>query len=100
MSNLPSKEQLTKGITRLTNIIPQWPLLVDVDSLDCRWWDTCILGMIFGHFDIGLIVCRMSWQDAVDEGFVLNIPLEHEDYDKLYKQLDDLWIEVLEERTQ
>lgn len=42
----------------------------------------------------------MSYQDAVDEGFILNIPLEHEDYDTLYGQLDDLWIEIVEERKQ
>lgn len=100
MTPLPTSQQLTKGVIRLTNIIPQWPLLVDVDTLDCRWWDTCILGQIFGHFDVGLLVMRMSYQDAVDEGFILNIPCEHEDYDRLYKQLDELWIEILEERKQ
>lgn len=97
---LPTQQQLTKAVTRLTNIIPQWPLLVDTDLLDCRYWDTCILGQIFGHFDIGLIVCRMSYQDAVDEGFILGIEYEHPDYDKLYKQLDEMWIEVVEERKQ
>ena len=95
---LPTQQQLTKAVIRLTNIIPQWPLLVDTDLLDCRYWDTCILGQIFGHFDIGLVVMRMSYQDAVDEGFILNIPDTHEDFDTLYKQLDSLWIEVLEER--
>lgn len=51
---LPTKTQLTKGVTRLTNILPNWPLLVDIDILDTRYWDTCLLGQIFGHFDIGL----------------------------------------------
>lgn len=96
---LPTSEQLTKGITRLTNILPNFHLLVDTDILDNRYWDTCILGQIFGHFDVGLVVCRMSYQDAVNEGFILNIRIDNPDFDKLYKQLDELWIEVLEERT-
>ena len=99
MDILPTKQQLTKGTTRLSNILPNFHLLVDVDTLDCRWWDTCLLGQIFGHFDIALIVCRMSYQDAVNEGFILNIEADNPEFDKLYKQLDDLWIEVLEERT-
>lgn len=100
MTPLPTKQQLSKAITRLTNIIPHFHLLIDTDSLDCRWWDTCILGQIFGHFDVALIVCRMSWQDAVDEGFILNIEADNPNFDRLYKQLDELWIEILEERNQ
>lgn len=98
MTQLPTKQQLTKGVTRLTNIIPQWHLLVDADLLDYRYWDTCLLGQIFGHFDIALVVMRMSYQDAVDEGFILNIRVNDPNFDSLYKQLDKLWIEILEER--
>lgn len=95
----PTKQQLNKGIVRLTNILPNFHLLVDTNSLDCRWWDTCLLGQIFGHFDIGLIVCRMSWQDAVDEGFILDVEADNSEFNELYKQLDKMWIEALEERT-
>lgn len=99
MTQLPTPEQLTKGVTRLTNIIPQWTLLIDLDTLDTRYWDTCILGQVFGHFNIGIETLRMSYQDAVDEGFILNIPLDNKDFDSLYKQLDEMWLAVLAERT-
>lgn len=95
---LPTSQQLTKGITRLTNVLPHFYLLVDPDTLDCRYWDTCLLGQIFGHFDIGLVVMRMSYQDAVDEGFILNTREDDPEFDRLYKELDELWIQILEER--
>lgn len=97
---LPTPSQLTKGITRLTNVLPHFYLLVDTDTLDCRYWDICLLGQVFGHFNIGVDTLRMSYQDAVDEGFILNISCEHEEYDRLYKELDYMWIELVEERKQ
>jgi hypothetical protein len=86
--NMPLTERVNAGVDLLDSYLPEWELSVDVDILDIDDMYSCILGQVFGNYEIGKNNLNITFGD--EYGFA---PFQGEKED-----LEDLWVDIIRER--
>jgi hypothetical protein len=66
------KSRIEKGIQLLDHRRPDWLDSIDIDRLDMKLSEHCMLGQVFGSFDKGMSALNLSDDDAVRCAFKLN----------------------------
>jgi hypothetical protein len=61
--------QVAAGAALLDMKRPGWREEIDTDRLDVQFYDTCILGQLYGEFDEGLLALGLTYDEAGEHGF-------------------------------
>lgn len=98
MRTREAQRSIRRGMKLLDGEIPKWRRLIDLDELDLGDPCQCIIGQIYGDYEIGLDTLGLDTEDGELLGFGLDANLVERDdgkYESEYEWLTDLWREVL-----
>lgn len=56
-----------RGAAFLDEKEPGWAALIDLTTLDLDYVDSCVLGQLYGHYDVGLIVLGLRVQSRLPD---------------------------------
>jgi len=68
-------ERVNRGIALMDQKYPHWWRVLDLETLDLRSTENCVLGQVAGDYRDGLVTLFGSWensfayQSAIDHGF-------------------------------
>ncbi len=80
------------GIKLLDESVPDWRVKIDVTKLDMIDKNWCVLGQVYGTFDLGLRTLNLS---AVELGFDAKSFISQQDANEKVKKLTIKWKEAL-----
>lgn len=67
-----------------------WREKIDLGTLDLHAWSNCVLGQVFGDFDLGMAELGLDTDEAAELGFCLP-------YEQIgqYPDLTEAWVAAL-----
>jgi len=94
------EQRRDRGVALLDSEQPGWRSKVDGPTLRMRTCHDCVLGQLFGSYQLGRQILGASGKfegSASDHGFMLKYGdyTSDSDIDEAYAALDDLWKRVL-----
>ncbi len=87
------KENVLRGVALLDEEVPDWREKINSNELDMDKYGWCILGQLFGFYDIGLRQLKIaSRAKSIEYGFDARTQSERS---KKWNELAQLWREQL-----
>lgn len=91
MSYAPIPDRVQAGVALLDREVPGWDERVDLDALMIADRFRCVLGQVFGSYDVGL--SSLDWGEDDDEAYGFDVCYLTE-----YPRLNDAWRNRIEAR--
>lgn len=94
-------ENVLRGAQLLDKKRPNWYNEIDLEKLDIKSIDNCVLGQLYDYFVTGLDELGVDYSNASESlhGFDIHLESSHQTgQDVAYEQLRLAWIEEIKKR--
>jgi hypothetical protein len=89
------RERVSRGAMLLDRERPDWAYEINLETLDLRDYEFCIVGQLWGRYSQGLYELRVDDEGELVYGFSHDAPPHHDEW----AMLNEAWIDEIVQRT-